>query len=557
MRDVDDPALLDYLRAENAAAERFFEPHLDTIETIFGEIRSRVQETDMSTPVEFGPWWYVTSTTEGMSYPAHHRGPTAERATEIVLLDENVEAEGHEFFELGAFDVSMDHRVVAWSMDVTGDEHYTLRFRDLTTGVDLDDRIDDTSNAGVAWSRDGQWVFYVTPDEQERPATVWRHRLGTPRSDDVLVFDFQSLYPTIMRSFNIDPLSYVRPGQPEPEGLDAIEAPNGARFRREPAILPSLLERFFDSRRQARERGDQVASFVYKIIMNSFYGVLGARGCRFAGSALAGAVTSFGQRILSWCRGLLERHGYTVLYGDTDSLFVRGGRSEADGICRLVNDALAEYLRGEYRIQPRLTLRFEKHYLRKEYLLFPYLERTGVSGPPKVMWGKHDEIRDLLRGSLDVLKTPGITREELNTAAKTAAGETIDQAQQDGRVSQERADRLDALLRRRLADAPVGILRGACVLEVRAAGVHKGLVVERVLARSVPSPAVVAIGDDETDEDMFAAVPEPGLTVHVGPGATRASARLEDWRAVRALLTMVTSGHVPDPGPTLSEESRG
>jgi oligopeptidase B len=189
MRDVDDPALLDYLRAENVAADRFFAPHLDTIETIFGEIRSRVQETDMSTPVEFGPWWYVTSTTEGKSYPAHHRGPTAERATEIVLLDENTEADGHEFFELGAFDVSMDHRLVAWSMDITGDEHYSLRFRDLSTGVDLDDRIDDTSNAGVAWSRDGQWVFYVTPDEQERPATVWRHRLGTPRADDVCVFD--------------------------------------------------------------------------------------------------------------------------------------------------------------------------------------------------------------------------------------------------------------------------------------------------------------------------------------------------------------------------------
>jgi hypothetical protein len=189
MRDVDDPALLDYLRAENAAADRFFAPHAGTIETIFGEIRSRVQETDMSTPVEFGPWWYVTSTTEGMNYPAHHRGPTAERATEIVLLDENIEADGHEFFELGAFDVSMDHRVVAWSKDVTGDEHYTLHFRDLTTGVDLDDRIDDTSNAGIAWSRDGQWVFYVTPDEQERPATVWRHRLGTARTDDVCVFD--------------------------------------------------------------------------------------------------------------------------------------------------------------------------------------------------------------------------------------------------------------------------------------------------------------------------------------------------------------------------------
>ena len=189
MRDVDDPELLDYLRAENDAAERFFAPHVDTIEAVFDEIRSRVQETDMSTPVEFGPWWYVTSTTEGMNYPAHHRGPSAEHATETVLLDENVEAEGHEFFELGAFEVSMDHRIVAWSMDTAGDEHYTLRFRDLTTGTDLDDTIEDTSNAGVAWSRDGHWVFYVTPDEQERPSTVWRHRLGTSRAGDVCVFD--------------------------------------------------------------------------------------------------------------------------------------------------------------------------------------------------------------------------------------------------------------------------------------------------------------------------------------------------------------------------------
>ena len=179
MRNIDDPELLDYLRAENDAAERFFAPHADTIETVFGEIRCAFQETDMSTPVEFGPWWYVTSTTEGMNYPVHHRGPSAERATDTVLLDENVEAEGHEFFELGAFDVSMDHGIVAWSMDIAGDEHYTLRFRDLTTGADLADTIDDTSNAGIAWSRDGQWVFYVTPDEQERPATVWRHRLGT------------------------------------------------------------------------------------------------------------------------------------------------------------------------------------------------------------------------------------------------------------------------------------------------------------------------------------------------------------------------------------------
>ena len=188
MRDIDDPDLLAYLQAENAFAEAFFAPHAATIDAVYDEIRSRVQETDLSTPVHFGDWWYVVSTTEGQNYPVHHRGPSADAATEHVLLDKNVEAEGHEYFDLGAFDLSMDHRFVAWSTDVDGDERYTLRIRDLSTGDELPEQLDEVSNAGVAWSRDGHWIFYVTPDPQERPSTVWRHRIGTPRVDDVMVF---------------------------------------------------------------------------------------------------------------------------------------------------------------------------------------------------------------------------------------------------------------------------------------------------------------------------------------------------------------------------------
>jgi oligopeptidase B len=225
MRDIDDPELLEHLRAENAAADQFFAPHADTIEAIFEEIRSRVQETDMSTPVEFGPWWYVTSTVEGLSYPVHHRGPRADRANDIVLLDENIEADGHEYFDLGAFDVSMDHRMLAWSMDIAGDEHYTLRIRDLTIGADLDDRIDDTSNAGVAWSRDGQWVFYVTPDPQERPSTVWRHRLGTPHTDDVCVFE------------ETDERFYVGVGSTRSEAWIVIQS--GSRTSADVRIVPT------------------------------------------------------------------------------------------------------------------------------------------------------------------------------------------------------------------------------------------------------------------------------------------------------------------------------
>jgi DNA polymerase-2 len=206
--------------------------------------------------------------------------------------------------------------------------------------------------------------------------------------DRVLVFDFQSLYPSIIRTFNIDPLSYLGKAGDETAGgaedRDAsshanapIRAPNGAEFAREPGILPELLDRFFEGRAEAQKEGDAVASFVYKIIMNSFYGVLGARGCRFAGSDLAGAITSFGQRILSWCRDYLEDLGYTVLYGDTDSLFVTvpaGTAAEDAGaaapvltldgreICSRVNRALEEYLVRTYAVEPRLTLKFEKRY---------------------------------------------------------------------------------------------------------------------------------------------------------------------------------------------------
>ncbi len=206
----------------------------------------------------------------------------------------------------------------------------------------------------------------------------------TPRPgvyDRVLLFDFQSLYPTIMRSFNLDPLSYVRPGQPA-EGEDLIEAPNGARFRRQPAILPALLDRFFESRRQARERGDQVASFVYKIIMNSFYGVLGAAGCRFAGSQLAGAITSFGQHILTWCRDYLESGGRQVIYGDTDSLFVLAPEASGEALAAEVNAALARYLDERWRVESRLLLEFEKVYER--FFLPPMRgEELGAKGRAK------------------------------------------------------------------------------------------------------------------------------------------------------------------------------
>ncbi|WP_455381778.1 DNA polymerase domain-containing protein, partial [Salinispira pacifica] len=192
----------------------------------------------------------------------------------------------------------------------------------------------------------------------------------------VMVFDFKSLYPSVIRTFNIDPVSLIRGGSfGAPDGDESgspIVAPNGARFSRAPGILPGILDRFFTQREEAKQRGDPVASYVYKIIMNSFYGVLGAPGCRFAGSELAGAITSLGQRVLRWCKRLLVEMGYTVIYGDTDSLFVLAKdaadakRVFAEGrrLAETINGRLATFVRDEYAVESRLELEFEKVYER-------------------------------------------------------------------------------------------------------------------------------------------------------------------------------------------------
>ncbi len=189
LRDRHDPDTIAYLEAENAYANAWFEERNDLVEEVFEEIKSRVQETDISAPVPVDDWWYVSRTEEGLSYPIHCRGRSAADAADEVLLDENVEAGEHDFFEVGAFEVSPDHRLLAWSADVDGHEHYTLRIRDLDARAELADEITDTvAWAGVAWSADCSHVYYLEPDEQERPYRVMRHRIGSARTDDVEVY---------------------------------------------------------------------------------------------------------------------------------------------------------------------------------------------------------------------------------------------------------------------------------------------------------------------------------------------------------------------------------
>jgi len=204
LRDRDDPEVIAHLRAENAYADEMLADSEGLQERIFEEIRSRVVETDSDAPVRDGQWWYWNRTVEGLSYPIacrrHDPGRelTAEEVLadaragrsdlETVILDQNELAAGSDSFALGVFDVSPDHQVLAYATDLDGDERYSLRFRDLASGTDLTDTVDDVTY-GSAWSADSTTLFYIRPDAAMRPYQVWRHSLGTDSSEDVLVHE--------------------------------------------------------------------------------------------------------------------------------------------------------------------------------------------------------------------------------------------------------------------------------------------------------------------------------------------------------------------------------
>jgi DNA polymerase-2 len=199
---------------------------------------------------------------------------------------------------------------------------------------------------------------------------------------NVWVFDFKSLYPSVIRTFNIDPLSYV--AKPS-VGEDLIQTPGGS-FKREPAILPGILDNLFPQREAAKQRGDAVASNAIKILMNSFYGVLGTPACRFYNPALANSITGTGKTILLWSKQWFESKNYKVLYGDTDSLFVHSGMTEGNAAAQLgrelataLNSDIAQYIQERWRVTSKLELKFEKLYAK----LFLATARHSTRGASK------------------------------------------------------------------------------------------------------------------------------------------------------------------------------
>jgi oligopeptidase B len=191
LRERENPEVIAHLEAENAYTASQM-AHTEALqEALFTEIKNRIQETDLSLPTRKGPWSYLTRTVEGLQYAIHLRRPRdreADESVDQVLLDENVVAEGHDFFALGTFEPSHDHQLLAWATDTSGEELYELRFTDLATGEALPDVLTETA-PGVVWSADNRSVLYLTLDDLMRPNRLWRHVLGTDQSADELLLE--------------------------------------------------------------------------------------------------------------------------------------------------------------------------------------------------------------------------------------------------------------------------------------------------------------------------------------------------------------------------------
>lgn len=189
-----DPSLLDpeiraHLDAENTHTAAQLADTRDLQEVLFVEMKGRIKEDDSSVPSPDGPFEYYASYVTGGQYPRLGRRPRGgTEEAETILLDGNQEALGKPYWQLGAAAHSDDHRLLAYAVDEKGSELFTIRFRDLETGLDLPDAIPDTRSA-LVWAHDNRTLFYVRLDANHRPLYVYRHAIGTPVEDDVLVYE--------------------------------------------------------------------------------------------------------------------------------------------------------------------------------------------------------------------------------------------------------------------------------------------------------------------------------------------------------------------------------
>ncbi len=189
LRDRENPAVLDYLKRENAETEAVMADTRPLQETLIKEFKSRIKETDETVPAKLDNYYYYSRTVAGEQYEIYCRKKGNLAATEEILLDFNTLARElkADYLQVGVFSVSPSHRYLAYSLDLNGSESFMIKVKDLTTGEDLPDEIKDTYYS-LAWATDSQSFFYTKFDITKRPDRVFAHRLGEEATADKLIY---------------------------------------------------------------------------------------------------------------------------------------------------------------------------------------------------------------------------------------------------------------------------------------------------------------------------------------------------------------------------------
>jgi oligopeptidase B len=187
LREKTNPSVRAYLEAENAYTDAAMKPSESFQEALYQEILSHVRETDLGVPHRLGEWFYYSRTEKGKQYRTHCRKKRSLEAAEEVVLDLNELSKGQKYFSLGAYAVSDDGNLVAYSTDVTGFREYTLHVKDLRTGTLRPERFERTASA--EWAADNETLFYAVEDDAKRSYRVYRHRLGRPVKEDEIIYE--------------------------------------------------------------------------------------------------------------------------------------------------------------------------------------------------------------------------------------------------------------------------------------------------------------------------------------------------------------------------------
>ncbi len=188
LNDKENKDVISYLEAENTYYDSLTKHTKDFQESLFQEMKGRIKEDDSSVPYKLNGYWYSTRYVIGGEYPLYSRFKINLEATEEIIFNCNDMAKGHDYFSLGGIAISPDNKLAAFGVDTVSRRQYTLQIKNLETGLILDDKIENTTGGGV-WANDNQTLFYTRKDPVTlRSDKIYKHKIGTPTSEDVLVF---------------------------------------------------------------------------------------------------------------------------------------------------------------------------------------------------------------------------------------------------------------------------------------------------------------------------------------------------------------------------------